>query len=307
MLKYYLAASALKVFSSCQPARALYRKMANTVGTRQRSREPMPAYYAERATRLLSAFQKHPILRDGNRILEIGTGWIHWESISCRVLFDVEAILFDVWDNRQFAALKIYVANLDRHLRSEATLTPAQRAHVTTWIERILETKSFDELYRVLGFRYVVEPYGDLRAIESHSVDLIISANVLEHIKREHVPKLLRQFRRILKPGGYSMHHINFGDHLRPYDIGVHKKNYLSYSDRVWKLLFENQVQYINRMQRSEWLAAFDRTEFSLCDEQSESVSLAGLKVNKRFGGYDTRDLECFCIDVLHQTAPTLR
>ena len=32
---------------------------------------------------------------------------------------------------------------------------------------------------------------------------------------------------------------------------------YLTFSDETWIHLFENEVQYINRMQRGEWLELF--------------------------------------------------
>ena len=41
---------------------------------------------------------------------------------------------------------------------------------------------------------------------------------------------------------------------LYHYDTSVSAKNYLRYSDAVWKRWFENRVQYFNRVQRREWL-----------------------------------------------------
>jgi hypothetical protein len=44
MVKYNLAALALKGFSSCEPARTLYRGLGNWLGGRKRATGKMPSY-----------------------------------------------------------------------------------------------------------------------------------------------------------------------------------------------------------------------------------------------------------------------
>jgi hypothetical protein len=100
MVKYITAAIALKVFSSSAPMRRLYRALGNHFGGWRRARGRMPDYYPERVKRLLELARTHGIVKDGARILELGTGWLHWEAMTARLFFDVEAVLFDVWDNR---------------------------------------------------------------------------------------------------------------------------------------------------------------------------------------------------------------
>src|ERR1043165_3728637 len=101
MIKYIAVALSLKSFS-CGPAmRLLYRQLGNKVGGRRRATGPMPGYYAERIKRMLRLTRQYNIVRDGDRILELGTGWLHWEALTLRLFFDIKAVLFDVWDNRQ--------------------------------------------------------------------------------------------------------------------------------------------------------------------------------------------------------------
>jgi len=64
----------------------------------------------------------------------------------------------------------------------------------------------------------------------------------------------MADFHRILKPGGYMIHQIGIDDHLQHYDPAESPKNYLRFSDRAWKLLFENDVQYFNRLQACDWI-----------------------------------------------------
>src|SRR5438105_8986447 len=112
MLKYVTTAVALKCFSSCQLTRSVYRKLGNRVGDKRRSVGRLPTYYPERLKRMLRLIRNHGIVKNGDRILELGTGWLHWEALTLRLFFDIEAVLFDVWDNRQLGALKNYIRQL---------------------------------------------------------------------------------------------------------------------------------------------------------------------------------------------------
>src|SRR6202040_1146893 len=92
--------------------RSFYRRLGNTVGNRRRSSGVMPDYYAERVKRMLRLQKQYSIVSDGDRIIELGTGWLHWEALTLRLFYDIKAVLFDVWDNRQLGGLKNYVRQL---------------------------------------------------------------------------------------------------------------------------------------------------------------------------------------------------
>ena len=105
----------------------------------------------------------------------------------------------------------------------------------------------------------------------------------------------------MLKPGGHSVHGINIKDHLYAYDNTVSQKQYLHYPDWVWRLCFENEVQYINRMQRSDWLALFKKAGLVLVEEETESTDLSGLKVAKIYQKYKEADLRCSGLKIVHR------
>ncbi len=50
--------------------------------------------------------------KDGDRLLEIGTGWLHWEAIASRLFFDIQATLIDAWDKRQPRGIQNYLSQL---------------------------------------------------------------------------------------------------------------------------------------------------------------------------------------------------
>src|SRR5258707_4556335 len=127
MVKYITTAVALKCFSSSALMRNLYRRLGNTVGNKRRSSGAMPDYYPERVKRMLRLQKQHNIVSNGDRILELGTGWLHWEALTTKLFFDIQAVLFDVWDNRQLTALKNYAAQLSPILLKDNLGLPSEQ------------------------------------------------------------------------------------------------------------------------------------------------------------------------------------
>jgi len=292
MIKYTATALALKAFSVCGPTRKLYRYIGNAVGGKDRANSTMPAYYIERVQRMLDLARKYPLLRDGTRMLELGTGWMHWEALTTRLFFDIEADLYDVWDNRQLDALKSYLRQLMASFDQLKGVSDQERKRALALAEKILVVSSFDELYRLLGFKYVLDPEGMLRGLTSSSYDLLVSAGVYEHLPRAGVPQYIRENARVLKPGGYAIYSINTTDHLHLYDRSASPKNYLRYSSRRWKMLFENEVQYINRLQRCEWMDIYRNAGFECIEEFSSRCDLANLPIDEQYRHMDRLSLE---------------
>jgi len=253
----------------------------------------MPDYYPERVKRMLRLQRQNNIVRNGDRILELGTGWLHWEALTLRLFYEVKAALFDVWDNRQLGGLKNYIRQLRPILNDRFGLSVAELTHARALIDEISRVESFDALYRLLDFEYVMESSGSLQRFPDNSFQLVVSGGVLEHVKREALPNLVAEMWRILKPGGWAVHSIDTADHLEHYDRKVSPKLYLSFSEKTWQRVYENEVQYINRMQRGEWLELFRANGFELIEEEARRVNIARLRLADRFAHMDKGDLEC--------------
>jgi len=298
MLKYVTTAVALKCLSAGPAMRRLYRRMGNSVGNRRRSSGVMPNYYVERFNRTVRIANQFNIVKDGDRIVELGTGWLHWEALSLRLLWDVNAVLYDVWDNRQLGALKNYWGQLGRLLGKDVTLTKEQLRRARSILEVVAKVESFEELYKKLNLRYTVNADGSLFEFPNDSFDLVVSAGVLEHVDKDAVPAFVSEMYRILRPGGTALQSIDISDHLAHYDSSVSKKRYLSYSDRSWRLLFENKVQYINRIQRKEWMDLFRRAGFDVMEEDSRYVDIDNVEISSKYSRMSQADLGCTTLRV---------
>jgi hypothetical protein len=304
MIKYVLVGGALKVFSQGEPLRKLYRVIGNAAGAKRRAGNRMSATYLDRIKWKMELCQQFNILKDGDRILELGTGWVHWEALTLKLFYDIEAILYDVWDNRQLPALKSYIKQLDSAFDAGYAVSGMDMRRARKLTNEIQKVTSFDELYSLLNFRYVLDPGATMSCLDGNRFQLIVSAGVFEHVRKEGLSDFVANWAKLLVPGGFAMHSINIADHLAHYDSTASPKQYLGFSETVWKRFFENDVQYINRVQRSEWLKIFDSAGLILRDETGSYADLAGLKINKRYIGIETRDLQCTNLRVLLQSKP---
>jgi ubiquinone/menaquinone biosynthesis C-methylase UbiE len=300
-IQYLALASVLKVFSATPATRRMYRTLGNLLGARSRASGKMPGYYRERVERMIDLSVTQPVPRDGCRVIELGTGWMHWEALTMRLFYDIEAILFDVWDNRQLPALKNYLRQLIPAIQSFSAISDGRRSRAITLAREVLKLKRFEEIYELLGMTYVVQSDGSLRQFQSLSFDLVTSAGVLEHVNCAAAPVLAREIARILRLEGYSFHSINIRDHLYLYTRNVNPKEYLRFSDETWSRWYDNEVQYINRLQRSEWLSIFETAGLTLIREEVEKVSIAEVPVSSRFSSFDETSLCCGGLVILHQ------
>jgi SAM-dependent methyltransferase len=293
MRRYLAVAVGLKAFSSCGPMRRAYRALGNQRGGRERACGRMPDYYLERVKEMLQLARTYGMAKDGGRVLELGTGWLHWEAVTMRLFFDVEAVLFDVWDNRQLLGMKNYLQQLRARLPEvKDVVSPSQLARAYDQIDVALGVAGFEELYRRFGFQYVIDGSGSLDQFPAESFDLVVSRGVLEHVGRDIASSLVENSVRILRPGGWALHSINIEDHLANYDSTVHRKFYLEFPEWLWKIIGQNEVQYINRLQRAEWVNIFLLSGLELADERGAKVDLNGLKLAARYRQMDREDLQ---------------
>jgi hypothetical protein len=305
MVKYIALAAALKLFSGSPQMRWLYRQLGNTLGQRMRVRRGLDSRRLNRAKKILELCERHHVIQRSDSLLEIGTGWIHWESTIIRLFYDVEITLFDVWDNRQLGAYKRCFGQFEEVIDKELDLDAARSERAHRLLQIIAKSNSFDEIYSALGFRYVINPSGTLKQFRDGAFSVIFSYNVLEHINRVILPGFIQDFQRLLKPSGHSIQVIDLGDHLAYYDRSVSLKNYLRYSDRAWRRFFQNDVQYFNRVQRPEWLNLFRNTGLELEEEETQSVDTDSIRIDKNYENLNRKDLQCLVLTTIHKKPET--
>jgi len=219
MVKYVLAALALKAFSLNGATRKAYRSIGNLVGQRARQNTDIDVY-VERGDLFVALCKKYGAVPAHAQAFELGTGWMHWYSLYLRLYFDLHVTMLDVWDNRQLAALQTLFGKLKARV-------PAGFEGDVARLDTIIAAPSVEALYDALGLHYVIEPDGSPRQFANGAFDLIFSFHCLEHVPIGNLSGLLADFHRTLKPGGYMIHQIGIDDHLQHYDPAESPKNHL--------------------------------------------------------------------------------
>lgn len=298
MIRYVGAALMLKAFSLNGMTRDVYRRLGNRLGGPLRRRHAYLTSHVKRGELLLDLTERYGLREGGERLLEIGTGWVHWHSLYQRLHAPARITAFDVWDCRQLDALKILFSEFAtrRAALGGRDLTDAGREV----LRRILASEDFPSLYRELGMTYVVDGDGAIDTLADGAFDAVFSFHALEHV--EKIERLVDQMFAALRPGGYSIHQIGIDDHLTHYDPAESPKNYIRYSETTWKLLFENTIQYHNRMQPTEFRAMFRARGFEEVEVIPGLVPAAQVPApSARFRAFPEEDLRCTVLTIVHR------
>ena len=289
MIRYMAAAVALKMFSLNGFTRTCYRSIGNQLGQKKRSQQSVDKYI-ERGDLLVELASKNGVCEDGVKLVELGTGWIHWFGVYLALHIKGESSLelYDVWDNRQLDALKTAFGKLEQNLAAVKRVDMIQREKLAA----IQGVKSFEEFYKLFNATYTIDSDGSLAGYPDDSYDAITSFHVMEHIGRSFIDKSIGDMYRMLKPGGYCIHQIGIDDHLAHYDSKMSKKTYLKYSLRTRKAIFENVVQYHNVLQGADFLRYFTDAGFEIVEFDRERCDISGLNIHSDWVGYSQEDLE---------------
>lgn len=301
MIKYVAMAAGSKAFSLSRGTKWAYRKAGNVALNRMRLADGLPERYTDRAHWLIRTTEEYRILGDGSRVLELGTGWMHWEATILRLFYDIEATLYDVVDCRLFGSLKHYLTALQAEVGTfESIVGPERVATASELLAKALAVESFEEYYDLMGFRYVVDPSGMLEGVGS-SYRLAVSSDVFEHVPASTMSAYLARLLEILEPGGYSVHQIDLVDHFYYFDTTTSPKQYYRYDDQAWQRWFDSDVQYINRLQRPDWVKLWDEAGFETVELQDVSETLAPMTLAPQFQGLTQAERECMQFRIVHR------
>lgn len=138
--------------------------------------------------------------------------------------------------------------------------------------------------YHVADARKV--PFND------QSFDLIASNNTFEHIHREVLEGILKEFKRLCKKGGVMSHSIDMSDHFEHMDKSITIYNFLKYSEAQWRWI-NNSIQPMNRMRIYEYRDLYNKLSIPVTEEINREVNIANynkVKVAARFSSHTAEE-----------------
>ena len=297
-MHYRLAAIGLNLFSMNRWTKMAYRAIGTAKNNRRSRTETIEEDYIVRAKSFLDILRQHNILHDGMDLMELGTGWVHWESMVLRNEIVGQTLLYDVWDNRSHGRFQAYARQMaDRDIRHRIGLSKPDNAEL---MREISNLASMEAVYDRLGFSYCVDGQGLLADVPEESRDLIYSSGVAEHFLRDDAQNIIQRTYEILRPGGWAFHQIVLEDHLTIYSSKTHKKNYLRYAPAHFEFWLNNDVQYINRLQIPDWSSFFEKAGFeTVMMDRIVSVSLDEFPVHAAYQDISGEDLACTVVQYL--------
>ena len=226
-------------------------------------------------------------------VVELGTGWYPVVPLALRLL----------------GAQRVISIDLSPLLSAQRVLSTVQRCLALVragaldgvgeddivWMERILANGSGKDAQTLLGELGIEVRCADARetGLVRGSVDLFVSNNTFEHIPGDVLGGILGEFRRVGRSGSVMSHFVDMADHYAGFDRSITVFNYLQYSDRQWRL-FNNPLQYQNRLRLSDYRALHRASGWSVVDEDlhAEPVEvLRTVSLAPRFQGMSEDDL----------------
>ena len=144
-------------------------------------------------------------------------------------------------------------------------------------------------------------PAGDLSRFPDRFFNGVFSFHVLEHLDRNGIPRFLENMARVLSPGEISIHQIGIDDHLAHYDTSASAKQYLAYSDATWSRRFEIGCSTSIVFNSRNGLNCSNGTAFDFAKRSSKLTTIDGLEIDPRWADYSLADKTCTIATVVHE------
>lgn len=190
---------------------------------------------------------------EGRMALEVGPGWTPVMACILRLAGCRKVVLCDTTRHLTPDLLRATL----RQVRGAADFLAAELGLTRADVEAILPhpaAPDFPGMLAASGFEYrapyVLEQAEDLAG----SVDLVATHAVLEHVPGPRLLPLLRAMRRVLRPGGLTIHFIDHMDHWHHFDPGISPINFLKFPPWWWTVL-NSPLAYQNRLRSTQHLA----------------------------------------------------
>jgi len=212
--------------------------------------------------------------------LELGTGWYPVVPISM-FLFGVKKIY--TTDISCLIDKEKVITTIERFISAHqngelAKYINAEEAKINKLKEVLSRSREldFETILKEVNITYLNADARKLSFPDS-AFDFIHSNNTLEHIYEEILIPILKEFKRVLKPGGVMSHFIDMSDHFAHADKSITIYNYLKYSPNEWKRI-DNDVQPQNRMRIDQYKKVYSDLGIIINVEDSRPGNIDELK-----------------------------
>ncbi len=243
------------------------------------------------------------VLRDlgidlrGRDLVEIGTGWLPVFPLCYALAGARRCHTFDLHRHLRVQAVRPTLEHLEKHLPAIAEASGQSQAEVRQRWQHLLRAETGDAVLERAGIVYRAPADATATGLDDHSVALVFSNSVLEHVSPEVLGALMHEARRVLGPEGVALHSVNCGDHYAYFDISITPIHYLRYSDRQWRW-WNNDLLYQNRLRPVDFTDAAGAASLDVILDQQRPQQrlldrLEQLPIAPQFQRYPAEQLCC--------------
>lgn len=232
---------------------------------------------------------------EGKEILEVGTGWYPTLPI-CFSLANVRrCVTYDRSRHLDPDLTHRMVHALRRHLPSVAQASRRGLSEVESEWRALDSARSLSLLLERARIDYVAPADASRMDLPGHSLDLVYSNSVLEHVPGTLILAIMRETHRTLRPGGVALHSVACNDHYAHFDRTISFVNYLRFNEADWKL-WNNSLNYQNRLRAPDFLRLAEAGGLEIATVQTairpgSLEALSRMRVAPEFSAYEPSDL----------------
>ena len=201
---------------------------------------------------------------------------------------------------RALGAQKSYLVDVAPFASTDITVLKRMAKHLTRLglpLEGIEECGTIGEILQLCNAEYLTSGLESLKSIPDHSIDLLFSNAVLEHVRLHEFASLCGEMRRIQRPSGVGSHTIDFADHLGD------SLNNLRFSQSLWEAEWMvSSGFYTNRIRPAQMCGLFAKAGFQvdvLKTVKWPKVPIKRSRLAAPFSTLDDSELITYGLDVL--------
>ncbi|SEH18875.1 Methyltransferase domain-containing protein [Sphingopyxis sp. YR583] len=231
----------------------------------------------------------------GKSVVEIGPGWQGVGTLLLHLFGAGRIIAYDHQPHLRLIMMQGLAAVASDHVDKIAAASGLTSTSIKDKTDRIAACASLDELFKVMHVDYRAPADAAATGLPDHSVDLVYSYGVLEHIDAASLRAIFVESSRILSPEGRSSHNIGLHDHFQSAGCG-NGVNFLRYSQGTWDFWCGNAMLYHNRLRAPDYLTMLASlgAETIWQDRELTDANIAAVKnmpIHPDFQRYSTDDL----------------
>lgn len=154
----------------------------------------------------------------GITVLEIGTDWEPINALLLHLAGAKAIYTYDHVPHVRFELAKVTLHAIERSLLSISSLTSVPEAILATRLGSLQRSTDLESLFKIANVTYIAPGNAANSGLRDHSIDLVYSYAVLEHVAEETIHAIALESRRVLRPGGLVYHVIGTFDHYANVD-----------------------------------------------------------------------------------------